>query len=426
MLPLHRLAVSLVLLGLSVGRAGAETPDYRLGPQDQLQVRVYDLRTGTGEAHEWTAFEGEFTVGASGKISLPLVGELQASEITTSALAAAIAEKLQAKVGLATRPDASVEVKKYRPFYVLGSVDKPGEYEYRPNLTVLQAVSIAGGMSRVPGEALLGYAREALVSRGDLRSLAADRIDLLARQARLDAEIGNAEQLAFPAELTAMSTDADVARIMREERLMFSAHREGLRAQTQVLEQSKVLLQHEIESLQAKDQALARQLQINQKELDQISGLVSKGLVVVPRQLEMQRTTAQFEGERLDVQVAGLRAREGMSKADQDILELASRRRSDSLQEASEVRNKLAQTLQKIATSQALVTQSEITAPAAVAAETTQAMEPRFSVTRQAAGRSQTLSAQDGDRLQPGDVVRVEPNLPRAGLKTAATAGTTN
>ena len=123
MLSLHRLAVPLAVLGLFGASARAETPDYRLGPQDQLQVRVYDLRTGTGEAHEWTAFEGEFTVGASGKVALPLVGELQASEITTSALAAAIAEKLQAKVGLATRPDASVEVKKYRPFYVLGSVD---------------------------------------------------------------------------------------------------------------------------------------------------------------------------------------------------------------------------------------------------------------------------------------------------------------
>lgn len=426
MLPLHRLAVPLAVLGLFGAPALAETPDYRLGPQDQLQVRVYDLRTGTGEAHEWTAFEGEFTVGASGKVALPLVGELQASEITTSALAAAIAEKLQAKVGLATRPDASVEVKKYRPFYVLGSVDKPGEYDYRPNLTVLQAVSIAGGLSRVPGEALLGYAREALVSRGDLRGLAADRIDLMARQARLDAEIGNATTLAFSAELSAMGSDGEVARILREEQLLFNAHRDGLRAQTDVLERSKTLLQHEIESLQAKDGALARQLQINQKELDQISGLVSKGLVVVPRQLEMQRTTAQFESDRLDVQVATLRAREGISKADQDIVELASRRHSDALQEASEVRNKLTQTLEKIATSQSLITQAEIRAPAALAADALDVAAPRFTVTRQANGRSQTLTAQDGDWLQPGDVVRVEPNRTPASLKTAASAGPTN
>lgn len=423
MLPLHRLAVPLAVLCLFGAPADAASLDYRLGPQDQLQVRVYDLRTGTGEAHEWTAFEGEFTVGASGKVALPLVGELQASEITTSALATAIAEKLQAKVGLATRPDASVEVKRYRPFYVLGSVDKPGEYDYRPNLTVLQAVSIAGGLSRVPGEALLGYARDALVSRGDLRSLMADRIDLLARRARLDAEIGGADKPAFPAELTAMAADGDVARILREEQLLFNAHRDGLKTQTDVLERSKTLLQHEIESLQAKDGALAHQLEINQKELDQISGLVSKGLVVVPRQLEMQRTTSQFESERLDVQVAALRAREGMSKADQDILELTSRRHSEALQEASEVRNKLAQTLEKIATSRALITQSEISAPAALTADTLEVTPPRLTLTRQIDGRSQTLSVQDGDLLQPGDVVRVEPNRMPAGL---ASAGTTN
>ncbi len=68
-----------------------------------------------------------------------VVGEIEASGRTTSEIASDIADRLKAKAGLATRPDASVQIVKYRPYYVMGSVEKPGEYEYRPQLSVLQA-----------------------------------------------------------------------------------------------------------------------------------------------------------------------------------------------------------------------------------------------------------------------------------------------
>src|SRR3546814_18555875 len=42
-------------------------------------------------------------------------------------------------------PSVNVQVTKYRPFYIMGEVAKPGEYPYRPGMTVLTAVSTAGG-----------------------------------------------------------------------------------------------------------------------------------------------------------------------------------------------------------------------------------------------------------------------------------------
>lgn len=406
---LRLLAIPLLFACVLMGSARAEPQDYRLGPQDQIQIKVYDLRTGTGEAYQWTAFTGEFTVAASGKVALPLVGELQASDRTTSDLAAAIADRLQKKVGLAAKPDASVQVTKYRPFYVMGSVEKPGEYDYRPDLTVLQSVSLAGGLSRVAGDSLLGFAREALTTRGDMRVLASDRLDLLARQARLDAEIKGADTIVFAGDLQSRQSDPVVARTLREEQLLFNAHRDALRSQTDALNQNKALLQREVVSLAAKDASLAQQLDINKKELDQVAGLVSRGLMVLPRQLELQRTTAQFESDRLDVQLATLRAHEDISKADQDILALKNKFRSDALQEAGEVRKQLAETNEKIATSQKLIFQSEVEAPATLSAETGALTVPDYFITRRVDGRSETQPANEGDPVEPGDVVRVEP-----------------
>ena len=403
-----------------LGAFAASAPGYRLGPQDQLQIRVYDLRTGTGEAYQWTAFNGDFTVGASGAVSLPLVGELPANDKTTADLAAAIAEKLQAKVGLAQRPDASVEVIKYRPFYAMGSVDKPGEYEFRPNLTVLQAVSMAGGLQRVPDDALLGYVRDAVSSRGDLRVLTVDRLALLARQARLDAEIKGADAIVNPPEVQSRLAEPDVARLVREEQMLFESRRYSLRSQTEALELSKTQLGQQIDAMQAKDASLKHQLDIIRKELDQVTGLVNKGLAVLPRQLEVEQSSAQFESSRLDIQLAILKAQQDQTKADRDILELRNTRTNESLQEATEVRSKLAETQEKIDTTQTLILQSQARTPLTMSGNAL--ATPDYFIVRRIDGQSRTQIVQEGDLVQPGDVVRVEPKQrvvdPQAGLKS--------
>src|SRR5205814_1909785 len=132
---------------------------------------------------------GEFLVDPSGNVFLPLVGEIPAQNRTTAELANSISDRLQSRVGLADRPDASVEVSEFRPFYIVGNVEHPGNYPYRPGMTVLQAVSIAGGWQRLLDANLLRLEREAITSRGDLRVVGAERDALLARRARLDAEM---------------------------------------------------------------------------------------------------------------------------------------------------------------------------------------------------------------------------------------------
>ena len=102
------LTVSALAFLLAPAACGAG--DYALGPQDKIRIKVYDWRANVGEAHEWTALTGDYSVSASGALSLPLIGDVASAGKTTSQIADAIGDRLKTTVGLAQKPVASVEV----------------------------------------------------------------------------------------------------------------------------------------------------------------------------------------------------------------------------------------------------------------------------------------------------------------------------
>ena len=109
--------------------------DYRLGPGDKVRVIVFGEQQLTGE----------FIVSGGGTISFPLVGAVKAQGVTVPEFQEALRSKLAD--GYLRDPKVSAEVLAYRPFYILGEVQKPGEYPYTNGLTVLNAVATAGGFT---------------------------------------------------------------------------------------------------------------------------------------------------------------------------------------------------------------------------------------------------------------------------------------
>ena len=108
------------------------TDAYRLDSGDEVRVTVF------GEPD----LSGEFEVDGQGKIQLPLIRDIDAKNKTTAELVAAIEAKL--KEGYLKNPRVGAEVITYRPFYILGEVNKPGEYPYTSGLTVMNAIASAG------------------------------------------------------------------------------------------------------------------------------------------------------------------------------------------------------------------------------------------------------------------------------------------
>lgn len=109
---------------------------YRLGPGDQVRV----ITVGDD------ALTGEFRVGDGGRLALPMLGSVRAVGLSPPALEKAIAQAL-VRAGLEREPSVSVEVTAYRPIFVLGEVNKPGQFPYQPGMTVLAAVALAGGFT---------------------------------------------------------------------------------------------------------------------------------------------------------------------------------------------------------------------------------------------------------------------------------------
>jgi protein involved in polysaccharide export with SLBB domain len=118
----------------SCGPGAGATTGYRLGAGDQLRVTVF----------RQPDLSGPLQVDGQGYLAMPLVGRIPAAGLTTQALQEAIEARLR-EGGYLVDPDVRVEVRTYRPIYILGQVARPGRYEYRDGMTVINAVALAGG-----------------------------------------------------------------------------------------------------------------------------------------------------------------------------------------------------------------------------------------------------------------------------------------
>lgn len=106
---------------------------YTLGSGDRIKVTVF------GEEE----LSGEFQVDGSGNISMPLIGELAVRGLNLRDLERLLVQELGD--GYLRDPSVSLEVTNYRPFYILGEVRNPGQYEYVSGINLHNAVAMAGG-----------------------------------------------------------------------------------------------------------------------------------------------------------------------------------------------------------------------------------------------------------------------------------------
>jgi polysaccharide export outer membrane protein len=115
---------------------------YRIGPRDGVRIEVFEVDELTGE----------FRVNEDGTIRLPLIGNVIAEGLTEQELATRVKELLETQ--LLQRASVSVEVTEFRsrPISVLGAVTSPGNLNYPGRLTLLEALTLAGGLSGSQGE----------------------------------------------------------------------------------------------------------------------------------------------------------------------------------------------------------------------------------------------------------------------------------
>jgi len=393
--------VLLILAGL-LWAGAANAAEYRLGPMDRLRIKVVEWQTAEGTFRDWSAVSGDYTVGPSGDLSLPFIGETAATGKTTAEIAALIGESLQEKFGLLDRPEASVELAEFRPFFISGDVQNPGKYPYDPDLTVLKAVSIAGGIKRSLDGGQRAE-RDFINAQSNHEILVDDRNRLLAKRARLRAEAGDKAAIDPPKEL---KDQPELSGLLDDEAAVMAARTQRLRLQLTALSDLKNLLNSEIETLEKKTVTQTRQLSLAKEELADVGNLAQQGLAVNTRVSNLERTVAEIESRLLDIGTASLRAKQEINKATQDEIALRNDRIAELALELQKVDADLEAASLKMGMYGNLMSEALSIAPAAGASA--DAVQPSFVIVRASDGKARELTADETTPILPGDVVKVK------------------
>ncbi len=375
--------------------------EYRLGVMDKLRVRVAEWQTAEGAVRDWSAVSGEYTVGASGNLSLPFVGDLPASGRTTTELAEDIGDKMQKLFGLRDRPSASVEMAQYRPVYLYGEVESPGEYPYAPNMTVLKAISLGGGLRRADNGQR--FARDYINAAGDSAVQIAERNRLLIRRARLLAEIGEHDEIALPEQL---KNFLGVDKLLASETALMQSRDKRQQRQLAALGDLKSLLQSEIESLAKKAETQQRQLELVIEDRDNVDSLADKGLALAQRKLSLEQRVADVQSSLLDIDTASLKAKQDVSKATQDETNLRDDWDAELAQELQNTEAEIDALTLKLGTSRDLMTEA-LTQSSEAAQLAEQSANITYTIIREKDGQPAEIAATETTPVLPGDVIKV-------------------
>lgn len=398
---------ALSLCAASVSAAADNLPGYHLGVMDKLHVRVAEWQTAEGTIRDWSVVSGDYTVGPSGSISVPFIGEMPAMGKTTDEIAEAIGIGLQKQFGLRDRPSASVEMSQFRPIYLSGEVQNPGEYPFAPNLTVLKAVSLGGGMRRA--DAGQRFARDFINAKGDAVVYMAERGRLLMRKARLLAELAGKDEIDVPAELKQLP---QAPNLLASEKALMDTRSQRMKTQLQSLEDLKTLLQNEVEALSKKNDTQSRQLDLAKADRDKVESLAERGLELASRRISAEQRASDLEATLLDTETASLKAKQDINKANQDEITLHNDWQSSLAQDMQDTDTQL-ETLQlKLSTSQSLM--QEAVAQSADASNLDangQGVNIVYTIIRDDKGQTKEIPAQENTQVLPGDLIKVSTGL---------------
>ncbi|NOG69734.1 polysaccharide biosynthesis/export family protein [Roseicella sp. DB1501] len=392
------------LLGLTAARPATaeDAPAYQLGPMDRLRIAVSEWSSAGGEIR--TRLTGEFTVDSAGILSVPMLGSMPAAGRSIAELSAAISDRMQERAGLIKPPVTAIEIVQYRPFYILGFVERPGEYPFRPGMTALQAVAVAGGIFRAPNTAHLRLDRDAVAARGEAELQHARLDELLVRQARVQAELEDRRIVEMPQALAGRADDPVPGRLLHQEQTALLARRDALEALIREQQELRKLAQDEEASLRDQLKAQEQRLSVVEREADEIRSLKARGLTTTAREFSIAAAAAEVEARRRALFTEILRAGQSIVRAEQAVRQLRTDRRLQLLREAEALRSQIEDATKRGQMAEQLRDEAESTAQMLGATLAAQQRAPTYLVIRQ---KQAPMLASEATPLLPGDILQV-------------------
>ena len=397
----------LLVFSCMTNWSAARAETYTLVAEDKIKLRIVEWRSSDTRYASWEALEGTYAVDDMGNLSIPIAGQVKAGGKTTEQLAGAIASALAEKAELPGKPFIAVEVAEHAPIFVTGTVQTPGRYPFEVNMTVMKAVSIAGGFLRArEGNAV--FERDRIQAAGAYRTAILSRRDLLMRQPRLRAEIDGEPGVATSAEFVGTP---DVEKLKAEESNLMRLRRVESESQIAAANDLSRLYSQEIQSLEAKIVSQKRQITLAQEELNAVNGLASKGLANNARQFSLDRGLADAQSSMLDLEIALTKSRQALSDSEREKTAIINKQNAENQQLLNTVDLDISKAANDIQVAQLLGEQAGYSAQVArTGTETTSlgSTQKTFKIVRRSDdGTYRTIEADETTALLPHDLVEI-------------------
>ncbi|WP_029351222.1 polysaccharide biosynthesis/export family protein [Bosea sp. 117] len=389
-------AVAALALCLLPARAPAQDANgYRVGPGDTLAVAVFDQPT----------LSGRFRIGPEGRINFPLLGELPVAGQTQGEIVARLQQALERRVP--ADATISIEVVEYAPVFVVGDVERPGQYQYRPGMIALELMALGGGVRRSESSTREAPALQIIALQEGLYGLRLQRFRQQAMRERLSAEAAGAAYAPGRAEPQGPLDIATVERILANEGKLFALRKLIFEQRQKSLDDQRASYQAEISSLAASRALQANEIKLLQQETDIAQSLQEKGMGTRPRVFGLQRELSEMKRNALELESFQARAQQRLLEIDYQKAELKNVRDSEVAEGLRQLDVEIAATEAKIAASTQSLAELGQTQPNLPGAPAT----IRLSTVRDDAGTHREVAVDELTEVRPRDILRVTRNF---------------
>jgi polysaccharide export outer membrane protein len=403
--------------GLALNSSLALCADYRIEKGDTIEFNAAAM----------PQLKTRSTVGLDGNITLPLIGQIKAADLTIEQLLQTVREKISSKVfrrkaddgrdipTMLSPDEISVSIAEYRPIYVNGDVSQPGERTYRPGLTVRQAIALAGGY-----DIMRFRTQNPLLDEADFRAdYDAQWTKYVQQQAtilRLKAELGNKAEYDHKA-MDETPVPASVAsQITKIADQQLEASNALYQKQKAYLEAALKTANDRVATLTQQEQKEKEGADFDTSEVKRVQALYDQKTVPITRLLDAKRAILISATRYLQTI-----AQRGQSERDRDELKskldkLDDERRSEALAKLQTAEVQLATIRTRL---QALGDKLLYTGLIRSQLVRGTGAEPSIIIYREHGGQRTSIKADQSAELMPGDVVDVAlQKIPPAGSGT--------
>ncbi|WJR67047.1 polysaccharide biosynthesis/export family protein [Neorhizobium sp. CSC1952] len=395
-------ALLLIPLLFPMQASASDIPAYKVTVGDVLMISVY------GD----NGLTGLFPVSVDGTIGYPILGNVPVLDKTVDEIGAQIGRDLAPH--LANR-SVAVAVKEYAPIFIIGDVQKPGKYEYRPGMIVLELFSLGGGL-REPTVRTDMSGIQLISAQQEYEDMSLQLLSQDVKRARLEAELNNTEFQYKINEIGLTKDPAIVQKIVDAELSLYNLRLSVMRDEKTNLESQRQSFIQEIDTLEKSTSLRNEQFQLLGLDVNASEELVTRGAASQSALRERKRELLAMNQQLLETSSFLARAQQNKNEVERRILELESKRHNDAATELREIELDMARLRRKMAFTLQMI--GEIGASARRVSALEDMIETKFSVVRQVNGEYREETVNEHTRIQAGDVVRV--SLVQAGRSATA------